>query len=91
MSGINFYCCILVAYLYNYIIVKQYQLYIIYHVCKKQKNKANKKHEKSDLSKTCCCKKKRQNMNESFKDIFNLYDAVKNNVTHEVTTHNFRK
>ena len=50
-----------------------------------------KKHEKFDLYKMCCCKKKKQHMNETGKDLSNSYDSMKNNVTHEITAHNYRK
>ena len=39
----------------------------------------------------CCCKKKKQHMNETGKDLSNSYDSMKNNVTHEITAHNYRK
>ena len=30
-------------------------------------------------------------MNETGKDVSDSYDAIKSNVAHEVTTHNYRK
>ena len=38
----------------------------------------------------CCCKKKKQYIGTS-KDKANSYDSIKENVTHEVTVHNYRK
>ena len=50
-----------------------------------------RKKEKFDLYKMqCCCKQKKQ-YTETSTDKSNSYDSIKENVSHEVTVHNYRK
>ena len=52
----------------------------------------SKKNEKFDLYKTCGCKKKKkQHMNETSKDTSNSYDAIKENVSNDLSIKTYRK